>query len=219
MGLGEPKFVEDVRSTFSEDVLKLDICGPTQEHFSVVDVPGIFKKTTEGITTKADIAMVRGMVSSYMENPRSVILAVIPANVDIATQEILELAVEFDAEGVRTLGVLTKPDLVDQGAELHVVELIQGKRHALNLGWCIVKNLGQKELLTPGVDRNALEKAYFRSAAPWNGLDKDRLGVEALKVRLQEILADTIRRTFPKVWFWPISPSSIIAAIDVSDPR
>ncbi len=59
-----------------------------------------------------------------MRNPRSVILAVIPANVDIATQEILEMAEELDVKGERTLGVLTKPDLVDKGAEPPVIAII-----------------------------------------------------------------------------------------------
>lgn len=77
-----------------------------------------------------------------MRNPRSVILAVIPANVDIATQEILEMAEEVDVKGERTLGVLTKPDLVDKGAEPTVITIIEGKSHALNLGWCIVRNPG-----------------------------------------------------------------------------
>jgi hypothetical protein len=51
------------------------------------------------------------MVKRYMDNPRSIMLAVVPANVDLATQEILELARESDPHGDRTLGVLTKPDL------------------------------------------------------------------------------------------------------------
>jgi hypothetical protein len=59
--------------------------GPEQQHLSVIYIPGIFKKTTKGTTIKAD-----------MQNPRSVILAVIPATVDIATQEILEMAEEAD---------------------------------------------------------------------------------------------------------------------------
>ena len=65
------------QGTFSEDVLKLEVCGPEQEHFSVVDVPGIFRKTTEGVTTPADRDMVRSMVQRYMDNPRSVMLTVV----------------------------------------------------------------------------------------------------------------------------------------------
>jgi hypothetical protein len=117
------------KTTFSEDVLRLEICGPYQEHFSVIDVPGIFKRTTQGVTTKADMSMVDDMVHGYMRNPRSVMLTVIPSNVDIATQEILERAEEVDPDGIRTLGVLTKPDLVDRGAELAVLDLVEGRRH------------------------------------------------------------------------------------------
>jgi hypothetical protein len=78
--------------------------------------------------------LVRQMVGKYMSNPRSIILlarykfklgrmlltnprAVVPANVDIATQEIIQMAEDADIHGQRTLGVLTKPDLVDKGAE------------------------------------------------------------------------------------------------------
>ena len=43
--------------------------------------------------------------------------AVVPANIDITTQEIIQMAEDADPDGHRTLGVLTKPDLVDQGAE------------------------------------------------------------------------------------------------------
>ncbi len=185
--------------TFSDDVLKIEVCGPDQEHLSVIDVPGIFKKTTEGLTTKSDIGMVRNMLSSYMKNPRAVILAVIPANVDIATQEILEMAAECDAEGERTLGVLTKPDLVDSGAEQHVLDLVEGKSHKLKLGWCIVRNRGQKELLELTADRNAVEQHFFMSQNPWARVEKDRVGVEALRRRLIEILAAIVRRQFGKV--------------------
>ena len=198
MGLGDEKLAGS-NGTFSEDVLKLEISGPTQEHLSVVDVPGIFRKTTEGVTTTTDKNMVQAMVRNYMENPRSVMLTVIPANVDIATQEILTMAEEVDPNGRRTLGVLTKPDLVDKGAEVSVLELIQGKKHKLNLGWCLVRNPGQQQLLDKDINRNEIEKAFFDKVVPWNSLAKERVGISALRIRLQEILADHIRREFPKV--------------------
>lgn len=187
------------KSTFSEDVLRLEVCGPDQEHFSVVDVPGIFRKTTEGVTTIRDKEMVTDMVVRFMQNPRSVMLTVIPANVDIATQEILSMAEKYDEDGHRTLGVLTKPDLVDTGAETPVMDLVEGKRHKLNLGWCMVRNLGQWQLSDPNSDRAAVEARFFSYRSPWNKLDKERVGVAALRSRLQEILASNIRREFPKV--------------------
>ena len=102
-----------ISSTFFKHMLRLEISGPKEDHFSVIEVPGIFKRTTSGVTTKADMELVNGIVHEYMSNPRSVLLVVVPANVDIATQEILEKAEEMDPNGIRTLRVLTKPDLVD----------------------------------------------------------------------------------------------------------
>ena len=127
MGLKGSGASDEGAETFSDDVLKIDICGPKQQHLSVIDVPGIFRNTTEGVTTDADMDVVRNMVNHYMKNPRSVILAVIPANVDIATQEILKMAEKCDPKGQRTLGVLTKPDLVDKGAENRIVDLVEGR--------------------------------------------------------------------------------------------
>ncbi|OJJ30575.1 hypothetical protein ASPWEDRAFT_187956 [Aspergillus wentii DTO 134E9] len=187
------------KATFSRDVFRLEISGPDEDHLSVIDVPGIFKHTTPGLTTKEDIAFVRDMVLSYMKNPRSVMLTVIPANVDIATQEILEMARECDPDNNRALGVLTKPDLVDKGAEKRIRELIEGKHSGLKLGWSIVRNPGQQQLEEKATDRDVAEKSFFRDTVPWNSLEKDKVGIEALRIRLQEIQTGHIRNEFPKV--------------------
>ena len=134
-----------------------------------------------------------------MSNPRTIIVAVIPANVDVATQEILTLAEEYDPEGTRTVGVLTKPDLVDKGAETPVLNLLSGKSHPLKLGWYIVRNLGQRELQQQAKTRNSVEEAFFLSSAPWNSVGKARVGADALKSRLGELLNEHVRRTFPTV--------------------
>lgn len=163
-------------------------------------VPGIFRKITEGVTTQVDIASVRAMAERHMENPRSVILAVIPANVDIATQEILEMAKVYDKEGRRTLGVLTKPDLVDRGAEDNVVNLVRGTSHRMNLGWCIVKNPGQQDLKRgDDFDRHALEDAFFKTGAIWSKLDRTRVGIASLRLRLIDLLTEIVRKEFSNV--------------------
>lgn len=197
MGVGNPS--EPGKRTFSDDVLRIELCDPNQQHLSVVDVPGIFRRVTEGVTTQSDKSMVRDMVTSYMKNPRSVILAVIPANGDIATQEILDMAEEVDKKGQRTLGVLTKPDIVDEGAESSIIDLLEGRSHKLNLGWAIVRNLGQKELVNTSLDRNTTEFNFFNTKNPWMKLSKDKVGVESLQARLGEILAEIVRREFPHV--------------------
>lgn len=139
------------KSTFSNDVLRLS--GPKEDHLTIIDVPGIFKRTTSGVTTKSDREMVEGMVHNYMTNPRCEMLVVVPANVDIATQEILKKAEDIDPDGIRTLEVLTKPDLVDKGAEQNVIDLVEVKTHQLELGWHVLRNAGQADLEKPIAER------------------------------------------------------------------
>ena len=52
--------------------------------------------------------MVDNLIDKYLVQPRTIILAVIPSNQDIATVDILERAHKADPQGVRTIGVLTK---------------------------------------------------------------------------------------------------------------
>lgn len=178
----------------------IEINGPDQDHLTVIDVPGIFRTTTPGLTTESDIMLVKQMVERYMKDRRTIILAVIPCNVDIATQEILKLAKEADPDGVRTMGVLTKPDLaIERATQQVILDLVVGKRNDLRLGYCVVKNRGSDDKDSTLAQRHQDEQLFFRSQ-PWSSIpDKSRVGVEALKQRLGELLMDISRREFPHV--------------------
>lgn len=129
-------------AVFSEDVLKIEVQGPHEDYLTIIDAPGIFRTTTQG-TTKDDMVMVKDLVKRYIRDDRTIILAVLPSNVDIATQEILELAEDYDKNGERTLGVLTKPDLVSEPcAQAAVCDLIWGKKRPLTLGYFLIRNRG-----------------------------------------------------------------------------
>ena len=196
-------FVPSVSShlkTFSEDVLMLEVMGPDKGHFSIIDVPGIFRVPTEGRTTKADIEIVNRIVQGYVSNPRSIILAVVPANVDLATEEILNIAAEHDPDGSRTIGVLTKPDLVDRGAEQGVMSVLEDRQHKLRHGWCIVRNLGQSESQMHA-DREKVEQEFFEKRVPWKAIPKRKVGITSLCERLQRILQAHTEKEFPAVSF------------------
>jgi hypothetical protein len=80
---------EPGQTTFSNDVLKIELCGPQRENLSIIDIPGIFRTPTPGVTTKADMLLVEDIVRGYIKDERTIILAVLPAPTDIATQSIL----------------------------------------------------------------------------------------------------------------------------------
>ena len=193
---GEP--AKNGQPTFSEHIFRVELLGPKHSHLGVIDVPGIFRTPTEGLTTTDDISLVQGMVQRFIKHKRTIILAVIPANVDIATQEILSIANEVDPHGQRTLGVLTKPDLVDRGAEKDVLDLVQGKKQKLRLGYYVVRNRGQQERLITTTERHQKESQFFRSG-PFALIPKDRVGIPALQGRLRDLLNDLTQREFPHV--------------------
>ncbi|KAI1079138.1 hypothetical protein F5B20DRAFT_545096 [Whalleya microplaca] len=133
-----------------------------------------------------------------MSNRRTIILAVMPCNVDIVTQEILKLAEVADPDGVRTMGVLTKPDLATESAtQQAALELVLGKRNVLNLGYCVIKNRSADDNTSTMVDRLAAEKAFFMGPA-WLPV-ADRCGIEALQVRLRDLLMGISKREYPHV--------------------
>ena len=53
------------------------------------------------------------MAAKYCSDPNTVILCVVPANQDLSTSDALQMARKLDPTGSRTLGVLTKIDIMD----------------------------------------------------------------------------------------------------------
>jgi Dynamin family len=145
-------------TVFSKDVLKIEICGPDEDYLTVIDVLGIFRNLTEGVTTKEDMDLVKSLVTRYIKDSRTIILAMLPSNVNIATQEVLTLATDFDKTVERTLAVLTKPDLVkERRAKAAVCDLVLGNKKNLTLRYYVVRNCGVDDEDTTGCDsREAL---------------------------------------------------------------
>jgi hypothetical protein len=183
-------------SIFSQDVLKIEICGPDEDYLTVIDVPGIFRNHDEGVTTKEDVKLVMNMVKEYIRDSRTIILAVLASNVDIANQEILTLAEDYDKTGERTLGVFTKCDLLmkEQAAQAALCNVVLGKKKRLTLGYHVVINRGADE---KDETLEQLEEDFQKE--PWSNLPPDRVGVRALKDRLGELLGHITRQEFPKL--------------------
>lgn len=57
------------------------------------------------------------MAEHYVTDPRTIILCVIPANADLTTSEALQMARKLDPKGIRTVGVITKIDIMDKGVD------------------------------------------------------------------------------------------------------
>lgn len=93
MGIRNPKEAHNDENlpTFSEDILKIELSGPRRENLSIIDTPGIFRRAVDGRTTEKDMVLVKKMIESYIEDERTIILAVLPAGEDDGHWEILSV--------------------------------------------------------------------------------------------------------------------------------
>lgn len=185
--------------TFAADVLRLEIVGDTGLHLTLVDLPGLISVSEND----DDVQLVGDLVNSYLENSRSIILAVVPASSDVDTQSIIQRARRFDKDGFRTVGIITKPDLINDGTEGRIAKLANNAdRTKLRLGFFLVKNPRpidlEKGMTT--AERRKVEAEFF-AHPPWNklGLDPSRVGIDNLRIFMQDLLDRHIERELPKV--------------------
>jgi hypothetical protein len=185
--------------TFAADVLRLELVGDTGLHLTLVDLPGLISVSEDD----GDVEMVQSLVDSYLESSRTIILAVIPASSDAETQRIIQRARHFDRDGVRTIGIITKPDLINKDTEERVARLAKNlERTRLNLGFFLLKNPSPAQL-AQGINflqRRRAELEFF-SSGPWRaqGLDPSRVGIDNLRSFLADLLDSHIERELPKV--------------------
>ena len=104
----------------SREPIYLTVFSPRVVDLTLVDLPGI-ARIPVGDQPKGIEVQVRSVLMEYIESPNSIVLAVMAANVDLATSVAIQLAKHVDPEGVRTIGVLTKLDLMDEGTDVYDV--------------------------------------------------------------------------------------------------
>lgn len=126
---------------FSNNILRFEITGPQQPSLTLVDLPGLFQAPSKD-QAEDDTVSVREFVLEYMRNKRGVILAVIPAKSDFELPIVTKFSRKIDTHGIRTLGIITKPDKLDVNSESEqkYVELAENRFVHLYRGWHVLVN-------------------------------------------------------------------------------
>jgi len=180
--------------------IHLKIYSPHVLSLTVVDLPGI-AKVAVGDQPDDIEELIRDMCMKYISNPNAIILAVTAANQDIANSDALQLAKEVDPLGERTLGVITKLDLMDPGTDAS--DIIHNKVIPLRKGYIGVVNRGQRDIDSDLSIRQGLKKeeSFFRNH-PTYGHDRlmvGKLGTKNLARSLNSILMHHIRECLPEL--------------------
>lgn len=184
----------------SNDPINLKIFSPNVLALTLVDLPGM-TKVPVGDQPENIEEQIHEMLLHFISNPNAIILAVTAANTDIANSDALQLAKAADPYGNRTLGVLTKLDLMDPGTDAS--EVLNNQLIPLRRGYIGVVNRGQKDINADLSIRDGLKKEeeFFRTH-PVYAHDRNlssKVGTPVLAKALNTILMHHIRECLPEV--------------------
>ncbi|PWN54214.1 hypothetical protein IE53DRAFT_383239 [Violaceomyces palustris] len=175
--------------------IHLKIFSPNVLNLTLVDLPGLTKIPVGDQPSDIE-RQIRSLVTDYISKPNCIILAISPANVDLANSDSLKLARTVDPQGRRTIGVLTKLDLMDQGT--HALDILTGRVYPLKLGFIGVVNRSQQDIngnVSMLVARRA-EEEFFRTHPAYRNI-AHRCGTKYLAKTLNQVLMNHIRDKLP----------------------
>ncbi|KAL4392365.1 hypothetical protein HN51_013836 [Arachis hypogaea] len=177
--------------------IQLSIYSPHVVNLTLIDLPGLTKVAVEG-QPDTIVQDIENMVRSYVEKPNCIILAISPANQDIATSDAIKIAREVDPSGERTFGVVTKLDLMDKGT--NAVDVLEGRQYRLQHPWVGIVNRSQADI-NRNVDMIAArrkEREYFETSPEYGHL-AHKMGSEYLAKLLSQHLEQVIRQKIPSI--------------------
>ncbi|XP_053735777.1 dynamin 3a isoform X1 [Synchiropus splendidus] len=175
--------------------INLRIYSPNVLNLTLVDLPGITKVPVGD--QPADIEyQIRDMIMQYICKENCLILAVTPANTDLANSDALKLAKDVDPQGQRTIGVITKLDLMDEGTDAQ--QILENRLLPLCRGYIGVVNRSQKDIDGKKDVMSALlaEEKFFLSHPAYRHM-APRMGTPYLQRTLNQQLTNHIRETLP----------------------
>ncbi|ORY07487.1 hypothetical protein K493DRAFT_273530 [Basidiobolus meristosporus CBS 931.73] len=175
--------------------IHLKIHSPDVLNLTLVDLPGLTKIPIGDQPSDIE-KQTRHLIFDYINKPNSIILAVSPANVDIVNSESLKVAREVDPDGKRTIGVITKIDLMDAGT--NALDILTGRIIHLKLGFIGVVNRSQQDNVANVPISKALEREaeFFKSHPAYKSI-ADKCGTGYLGKTLNNVLVKHIREKLP----------------------
>ncbi|KIX92423.1 uncharacterized protein Z520_11898 [Fonsecaea multimorphosa CBS 102226] len=179
----------------TDDPIQLSIYSPNVPDLSLIDLPGYIQ--VSGKDQPSELKQkISDLCDKYIQPP-NVILAISAADVDLANSTALRASRRVDPRGERTIGVITKMDLVDprRGAEI-----LSDRKYPLRLGYVgVVCKIPQSASLfsrsgvnvTSAIIKN--ENAYFSSHPLQFGPQSElAVGTPTLRHKLMNVLEQTM---------------------------
>ncbi|KAL1247540.1 hypothetical protein QQF64_022916 [Cirrhinus molitorella] len=185
----------------SDELITLEIMSPDVCDLTLIDLPGITRVPVEG--QPEDIGkQIKRLILKFIIKHETINLVVVPCNTDIATTEALKMAQEVDPAGIRTLAILTKPDLIDKGTEKNILAIVHNTVIPLRKGYIMVKCRGQQQIddEIPLKDAAQMERDFFQNNDYFRCLlEENKATVKCLAIKLTQDLVDHIKKSLPQL--------------------
>jgi dynamin GTPase len=177
--------------------INLRVYSPHVLNLTLIDLPGMTKVPVGDQPPDIEI-QIRTMLLEFITRDSCLILAVSPANSDLANSDALKIAKEVDPQGIRTIGVITKLDLMDDGTDAR--DILENRLLPLRRGYIGVVNRSQKDIEGKKDIRAAMaaERKFFLSHPAYRHI-ADRMGTPYLQRVLNQQLTNHIRNTLPNL--------------------
>jgi GTP-binding protein EngB required for normal cell division len=178
----------------TDDPIRLTIHSPRIPDLSLIDLPGYIQVAAENQPRELK-RKISELCDKYIRGP-NIILAISAADTDLANSTALQASRRVDPRGERTIGVITKMDLVEpeKGAAI-----LNDRQYPLRLGYVGVisklppqTGLFRRETgnLLAGITKN--EKSYFGSHPEFGPESGVSTGTMNLRKRLMQVLEQTM---------------------------
>ncbi|KAF9204450.1 hypothetical protein BGZ49_005284 [Haplosporangium sp. Z 27] len=180
----------------SEKVLEITISGPTLSPLTIIDLPGYINTTIDG-QDKSIVETIRAINTRYIKDNRTIILAVVPANVDLNNIFVLGEAERYDPTNERTIPIVSKPDTIEADLLPSLIQTILNRRKRMKLGYLVMKNSSFKDIEMSWEDAKKCEDEFFRSTDLWRQVPDSRKGRVKVKQFLADLLYSHIKKELP----------------------
>ena len=186
------------RKGIIDDPIILQVFSADCPDLTVIDLPGI-TRIAIGDQPKNIEEITKNMVKRYCEEERTIILCVLAANADMTTSEALQMSSFLDPKGTRTIGVITKIDIMDKGTDAR--SMLLNEMVKLRLGYIGVKGRSQEDINNKMTVKEALvvEEQYFRSHPKYNDLSDSVLGTRSLMDKMSSVMHFHIKNVLPSI--------------------
>jgi dynamin 1-like protein len=177
------------------DPISLKFFSTSVLSLTMVDLPGLTKVAVGDQPDDIEI-QIKTLILKYIQNPNSIILAVSPANADMATSESIKIARDIDPDGRRTLAVVTKLDLMDAGTD--AIDILCGRVIPVKLGIIGVINRSQQDIIDKKDIKEAIKDEATFLSRKYPTL-ANRNGTPYLAKTLNRLLMHHIRDCLPEL--------------------